>query len=159
MVCKDRRTWMRVRMLYKCVPYTSKCLPPILRMWSARAHAEAYGQSQSIGSIHICMILHGLHLSTVYILYIYHSIHLLLYILICMWIRVYETASRYVHLSLSVQVSICLCWHGNSYPDMRQAQGHIGKERLKRRQVHIIEPSLFSDVRHHGNHVMSRSDL
>lgn len=43
--------------------------------------------------------------------------------------------------------------------DMRQEQGHIGKERLKRRQVHIIEPSLFSDVRHHGNHVMSHSDL
>ena len=161
MVCKDRRTWMRVRMLYKCVPYTSKCLPPILRMWSARAHAKRHTENLSLSGPYtfawLCMAC--TYLQYIYSIYIYHSIHLLLYILICMWIRVYETASRYAHLSVSVQVSICLCWHGNSYPDMRQEQGHIGKERLKRRQVHIIEPSLFSDVRHHGNHVMSRSDL
>lgn len=62
------------------------------------------------------------------------------------FLYLYKCQSVYVYMEIAIL-------------DVRQEQGHIGKERLKRRQVHITEPSLFSDVRHHGNHVMSRSDL
>ena len=74
MVCKDRRTWMHVRMLYKCVPYTSKCVPPILSHLICTCTC-----SISLYPIH--KIVNGLHLSTVcvyvYSIYcIYYSIHL-----------------------------------------------------------------------------------